>query len=488
MTGHTRRDIRYGIAWIAGIATGLLVIGLIMVPPVIGVADNGDFGRVLTVSGLRVLHPELSYDELYFNYAYSRFGYGAHMAGGYVSTHVILIALAGWIGRLVNGEVFDIRVLGAGYAALFAMAVALLVRHLPSASSRKGTFMLTAGSAVVILFVFGDIGYTAYFQSFFGEPYAYIAMLLMLAAALSLSAAAEPNGKLLALFAAAAIAVATSKIQNAPLGFAFALLAWRMTGLRSDRRWQRQVWTVVGVLIVISALMIVVAPNRLKHTNLYQSIFYGVLKDSPNVARDMKELGIPDKYAALAGTNYFQKDTVIPQSDPVLHREVLERLSHRDIVAYYLRHPSRFVQKLDKAAANAMYIRPAYLGNYDPSAGKPPRTLSDTFNGWSRFKTETMPRRAWMYVALFLAYCAALAWIWAKAASRRIRLGAETLFVVALAGIFSWIIPLIGDGEADLGKHLFMFNVCFDMMGISAVIGIAYVVIKLAERRLGIKV
>jgi hypothetical protein len=34
-----------------------------------------------------------------------------------------------------------------------------------------------------------------------------------------------------------------------------------------------------------------------------------------------------------------------------------------------------------------------------------------------------------------------------------------------------------------LGKHLFMFNVCFDMMGVSAVVGAAYGLVKLVERR-----
>ncbi len=104
-----------------------------------------------------------------------------------------------------------------------------------------------------------------------------------------------------------------------------------MRSLRPDDKWKRQIWLGVGVLIAASALMVVAAPDRLKNTNLYQSIFYGVLKDSPNVARDMEELGIPAKYSVLAGTNYFQKDTAIPQKDPVLQREVLEKLSHKDI-------------------------------------------------------------------------------------------------------------------------------------------------------------
>ncbi|MFC4600496.1 hypothetical protein [Cohnella hongkongensis] len=477
------RDIRVRVAVFAGIAAGMLLIGLIMIPPVIGLADSGDFGRVLGVSGLRVLHPEQSYEELYFNYAHSYFGYGDFTLGGYVSTHVLFVAAAGWIGRLIDGSVFDIRILGACYAAFYIWAIALFVRHSPRMKGQAKTLCMAAVLAGALLFVFSDIGYAAYFQSFFGEPYALIAMLLLVASAFALASSEEPSGRMFALFVAAALAVATSKIQNAPLGFVFALLAWRMIRLRKDRRWQRQVWTGVAVLLVGSALMLVAAPDRLKHVNLYQSIFFGVLRDTPHLERDMAELGIPEKYKALAGTNYFQKDTAIPQNDPVLHREVLQQLSHKDIAIYYLKHPSRFMQKLDRAAENAMYIRPYYLGNYDASAGKPPGAISHSFGGWSEFKVYAMPRSAIGYFLIFLAYAITLAAIWRSSRSGAWRLRVETLSVVAVAGAFSCVVPLVGDGEADLGKHLFMFNVCFDMMVVSVIAGAFYGAMKLAERQ-----
>jgi hypothetical protein len=477
------KDIRKITALLFGTAAAVLILCIIMVPSVVGVADSGDFARVLGVTGLKVLNPNETYDQRYFHYAHQHFGYGGYTTGGYISTHVILVAIAGLIGRVINGEVFDIRVLGVCYSLLFIGAITLLVRNAPQMDSRRNTLIVTAVMGLSLLFVFGDIGYIAYFQSFFGEPYALIGMLLMVATAVAIASTNKPTGKMLLLFVIAALAVATSKIQNAPLGFAFALLAWRMLSLRSDIRWRRQVWTCVGVLVIGSALMIVAAPDRLKNTNLYQSIFYGVLKDSPNIAQDMKELGIPEKYAVLAGTNYFQKDTAIPQKDAVLRKEVLEKLSHRDIAFYYLRHPARFIQKLERAAANAMFIRPYYLGNYDQSVGKPPGTIAYKFSGWSQWKVQHMTRTFGGYLGFYVLYLAALGMLWWRTRSQSLRLFTETMAVVALASVFACAIPLIGDGEADLGKHLFMFNVCFDMMVISVVMGVVYGLMKLFERR-----
>jgi hypothetical protein len=475
-------DCRTVVAWVTGVVASVLIICLTMVSPVVGLADSGDFGRVLGGSGLAVLHPQETYEQLYFKYAHQHFGYGGFTLGGYVSSHVLLVALAGGIGRILNGDAFDIRVLGVVYSILFVWALVLLVSHAPKLRSRMGTLLIAILLAACLLFVFGDIGYLAYFQSFFGEPYALVATLMMVASAMALASTAKPTGKLLLVFIIAALAVATSKIQNAPLGFAFAILAWRMSGLRTDMKWKRQAWTGVAVLIIGSTLMIVAAPDRLKHTNLYQSIFFGVLKNSPNVAQDMKDLGIPEKYAVLAGTNYFQKDTAIPQKDPVLRQEVLERLSHKDIAVYYLTHPSRFMQKLDRAAENSMFIRPYYLGNYDQSAGKPPGTISYAYSGWSQWKLDHMPKNSVAYMVLFLAYFAGLGTLWRRNASKKLRLAIETLAVIALAAVFACVVPLIGDGEADLGKHLFMFNVCFDMMGISIVTGAFYGLAKLLGR------
>lgn len=477
------RDIRRTIAWIVGIGSAILIVALIMIPPVLGVADSGDYARVLVGAGIAPLDPNESYHDRYFGYAHSLYGYGGYLFGGYFSTHVLLVMVAGWIGRIFSAEHFDIRVLGACYTALYVWAVTLLIKHAPKAHSHNATLAVTLTLAFCIVVVFGDIGYVVYFQSFFGEPYAFIATLLTVGAVVALLTSDRPSGALFALFVGAALALATSKIQNAPIGFAFAALAWRMLQLRDDRRWRKQVWTGAALLVVCSALMIVVAPDRLKHTNLYQSIFYGVLKDTPRLSADMKELGIPEKYAANAGTNYFQKDTAIPQGDPTLHREVLEKLSHKDIALYYARHPSRFIQKLEVAADNAVYIRPGYLGNYDQSEGKQWRALSYTYSAWSQWKEEHMPRQLAVFAVFYALYYLLLAAIWLRTQSRKLRLGLETMAIVGVAGLFAVFVAIIGDGEADMGKHLFMFNVCFDLMVVSVVTGIAYVIAKLVESR-----
>lgn len=476
-------DIRRHMAWAAVLAVFLLAGWLLFTPPVVGVADNGDFSRLMRIAGFRYLDDHETYEERYFHYAHQYFGYKSNWGPSYVTSQVLFLAAVGRVARLFQPDMFDIRWLGAAYTPLFAAAVYLLVRHAPAVPGRKAVSALTAAAiGLMILFVFGDIGYLAYFQSFYGEPYAFAGMLLAASAALAAATKERPPSGLLLIYFAAAFAVVTSKVQYAPLGLIFAALAWRLFAHRAENRRRRHALAGIAVLLTGTAVMLAV-PNGLKHINLYQSVFFGILKDSPDLARDMRELGIPERYAALAGTNYFQKDAAIPQDDPGLRRDVLERLSHADVIRYYLRHPDRFVQKLEKAAASAHFIRPYYLGNYDRSAGKPPRALATKFSAWSTWKARHMPGNLMFFAGGFLMYFMALAVWWIRTNSRRMRLALETMLAVALAGAFSFVIPVLGDGEADLAKHLFMFNVCFDMMVVSAAAALICGIARLAARR-----
>lgn len=54
-----------------------------------------------------------------------------------------------------------------------------------------------------------------------------------------------------------------------------------------------------------------------------------------------------------------------------------------------------------------------------------------------------------------------------------------------IIGIIQFIIPVICDGEADLSKHLFLFNVCFDIMFIYMVVWLIDSVFASFKRILG---
>ncbi|MNL77763.1 hypothetical protein D3C87_2040060 [compost metagenome] len=53
--------------------------------------------------------------------------------------------------------------------------------------------------------------------------------------------------------------------------------------------------------------------------------------------------------------------------------------------------------------------------------------------------------------------------------------------LLGLIGLFSFLVPIMGDGRADIGKHLFLFNVSFDMMAVVMFGWLVHKLVRLAQ-------
>lgn len=464
--------------WLYVAATIIVAIVLLFAGPFIGVADNGDFLRIMGTAGLHYYDAAESYEDRFFGYAHALFAYDEFLRGFYPSTQIILVVAARFMGRLWNGEAFDIRVLAAIYTALLLVAGYVVIR-----AGKTEDRIAASVLALLMVFAFADVAYLAYFNSLFGEPVSFVSMLLVIGLGLMLVKSKRPSVTLLVLFYAAVLFLTCSKTQNAPIGIGFALLGLRFIALDREKRLRKLIIGLSVFTMLASVTMYAAAPKDFRQINIYQTVFFGILNESPDVEGDLNELGLPQRLSVLAGTNYFQSGTAIPQNDPSLQADFYDRISHFDVLWFYVRHPGRLVQKMEFASENGMSIRPYYLGNYEKSEGRDRGALSYRFSGWSEFKNQYMPHRLWFIVLFFAAYMAAALLEWQRAASARGRIRAELFLLLALTGIFAFLIPILGDGQADIGKHLFLFNVIFDMMFVAAVVWVVWNVRRLLGRR-----
>jgi len=463
-----KKLMRSEIALVA--AAVIILTSILMLQPVIGVADNGDFNRIMTAGGIEY-GPDETHQDKYFGYFHQTYSYYAMAWGGYVSSQIPFAVLAGLVGRLMNGDFFDIRVLGFLNSVMYLAALYVWMRYNKSGSQLRNGLAVAAGA-----FVFLDIGYIAYFNSFFGEAVTLIFMLLAFGFALAVAGTERPSIRMLLLFYIASFLLTCTKLQNAPIGIVLIGLGLCFWRLSKERAWRRTILIGSASLLAAAAIMYVAAPKELKHINLYQTIFYGILKDSPDTEKALRQLGLPEELKVLAGTNYFQGDTAIKQDDPLLYEHVYNRLGHTDVLLYYMKNPLRFVQKLERGAENGMTIRPYYLGSYDQSAGKPYGAVAFTYSGWSEFKRHSLPNALWFVTLIYVLYFAGAIYEYVRHREAGSRIRALIFGSIGLIGLFGFAVPLLGDGEADLGKHLFLFNVCFDMM---LVIGVLYIAGKL---------
>jgi len=466
----------------AGIVLGILSC-ILFIRPITGVADNGDFARVMNSTGLQYITNSAS--DRYFGYVNRLYKTGFIMpfGGGYISTELPIVLLAVFISRtFLDAGLFDIRFLGAVYTLVFTAAVFLIVRCVRKRSGFSG-----AVAAIALVLVFCDTGYISYFNSLYGEPVSSVFLLLLAGSALFLVSREKPPIWALVLFGISAMIFAGAKIQNSPAGIVAALLLLRAVRLRKDTLWKRVSFLLAVSVVVVSALCYTGVSNDIKICNKYQTVFYGILRGSPDPERDLGELGLDPSLAVLAGTNYFMEEYPVDIRMPEFKEMISTKVNHFKILSFYLRHPARLLGKLEYAADNGFKLNQG-VGNFEKYPGIEYKQVTKAFSFWSSFKQNVLPHSLLFLAVTYLAAVLAVVYEYVRRRGTPERFIIESAGFILLTGMMQFVLPIIGDGDADLSKHLYLFNVSFDLLFVT---GLTYLSAKIVgaaryvrERRL----
>ncbi len=374
---------------LALIAAGILY--QVLVPPVVGLADNGDFRRIMDQTGLA--HPTGEPYNKPFQFIDLRFVVGEPHApdAGYVSSELIFLNAALMLNKLASiaftDGIFDLRLLGALHAVAL-LAGLLLV--LGATRSLPGLPRWIVG--LLLLLVFTDAGYVAYLNSLYREPAALVFLTMTVACALLYIRAPKANlGLLLAYFLAAAL-FACAKPQYILHGFllaAFGVLLSRRWGWRSYHRWASL--GVAAVVCLIATGVYVAQPAPLREVNLYNQVFSDLLPHSPAPEDNLADLGLDRDLVRLAETDAFNEEA--PINDPQFREQFFGQVSYGSLLEFYATHPGRFVGMLNRAAGQTFSLRPENLGNFEEASGAPPGAKSQTFALWSSVR-ESFPSKS----------------------------------------------------------------------------------------------
>jgi hypothetical protein len=173
-------------------------------------------------------------------------------------------------------------------------------------------------------------------------------------------------------------------------------------------------------------------------------------------------------------------------------------------MVFFLRHPARLWDLSCRCAKSTFIMRVPYLGNferstvaqvrYDPvklghdvleydnrGSGYPYRLpdafRSQTFDFWSSFKEDHLPK-AWWFLGICLL--ANLAAIGAKRrlfdASWRQRLITDAHLCLVVCAVLQYGVAIVGEAERDIVKHLFLFNLLCDVCFVFVAAYVLYIV------------
>ena len=446
--------------WIvaAAVAAAAVVLAAqLLVAPVQGLADNGDYQRVMGYAGFE--HSTDVYAERYFSFlrtAYRVLPIG-FARNGYLSSETVLALAARFASPAAwRGGPFDIRALAAVHIVLFLLALGLGL-----AACRDLAVPARCVAAALVVFFFTDVGYAGPFNSFYSQT-ASLLFLLLLAAltATAIERGRLAGGLLAAYFLAAALFVA-SKPQEAVQAPVLALLGLRLSGFRFSGGWRKPAAVLALALCVFGFWYGRRTPRALQAAALYQVLFYETLPHSPTPQADMAELGLDPAWIRFSGTDAFQPDT--PLEDAAFREPFLSSTGYARIVRFYLAHPARLAERARRASPKIWSLRPSY-GNLERSEQHPARTLTTRFAAWSRARLALFRHFPISALGLLLAGNAAFALATWRRASARGRLPREAVLAAAVMSATAFCVCLLTNAPPDFSRVFYVAEALCDLL------------------------
>lgn len=446
----------------------VIIIGSITLffRPIIGMSDNGDFYRIISTNDVYQLNPNDK--DLFNGYFYKDYGiyrYNNEANTNFISTQSIFIKAAVSISQFLKKDyILDIRYMSWMFLITEAFGIYLIVKALTNSFDNYKHKLIIAATTI---FIFCDTAYLAYYNSFYGEALNISFFLLSIGILLYAIEFNKINKLYILMFGIASFIFFGSKQQLAPIGILIAIVIVRM-GFENKEKSTRILSLCLSIFFVGSSLFFYKAiTGDFKYINRYHSMNRGVLLYELNPDKVMKYFNINTQYSLLQETTFYDEITLINLYDEELLDEYYEKFSTGKVLAYYISHPKEFAKVLKMAFNNAYSIRPQAMGNYEKIENKPSYAKSYNFALYSVLKSKIFTNNIILSVITVVIYLYSLVvryikeW---KIRNQKSILKEEVYFYIFLVGLSQILISTVGAGDADLAKHVFMYNMSFDLI------------------------
>jgi len=485
-------------ALIASLICAAVIVVVLYVPQPVGLANNGDFLRVIETNGITYVNGDPGKDRFAVDYTmtfrgdttikkflsifvgdYGTYRYVTSQSVPVIASKLLNVAWDRLTGRPASH--YSIIWLGLIYTAAFVWALYLILSFVWRRFGRR----MFVFAALAGLFVFCDQGYLLYFNSFYGEAMQYSSTFLAIGLFLRLC---EPRaGRRLGAYLpyyAAVLLMTASKYAYAPAGALFGLLPlalWR----GPDFKKRLAVGGAVLAIAWAAALTLYFTPRWIERDTNFDAVFAGVLKYSSTPAQDLAELGLDPGLAVLQGREAYQDGYPVDVTGPAFDAQFYDKISKGKILEFYLRRPGRLWQAMKIEASWSKAIRPGYLANYQNPAA--PDAQSRRFSLWETVRGKIGVSNIWVTLGVFgltlgVIVFESAARIRKRRADMKIQRQAgekpaaraeadagdwglaALLAAVLLSAGYNFVIPYISNGICDIAKHMFGFIALYDLM------------------------
>lgn len=468
---------------IFGVLAAVVALLVLFVPRPIGLADNGDEGRLPCHLGLI---PNYVWGQTqYMNSANFRWKPGAPPDGlncGARSSAIVPLRVAAAMSRLLPGRpALDTRVAGVLQSLSFGVAIGLIVAGLP----RRRRLRVVGG--ILLVAVCSDVAYLTYFSTAYAEPTGFVAFLATVGL---IMIGWRPDGRRGPLWVGATVLAASTvviaKPQYAALAVVFAVaigLAHRSAARRSLTR--ALALGGAALVLVVGVVSIRSNPSQFRRINLYNAYFTELLGHSPDPAADLAEFGLPPSWRKLAGTNYFDRPRTVQSK---AFSRFYDDVGYGTLTRFYAEHPSRTLHLVARGLLDGADPRVPYLGMFPYSRAHPERERTCRWCPISALGRLARPLTPVGGPLLWIgAVSVAVVELRGRRSSGPQRRGpvrdpelAVGILVTAASSLLLFATSVIGDG-VEITKHLYLAQGAFVLMSVLTIVTVAD---RIAEQRI----
>ncbi|MBY7026598.1 MULTISPECIES: hypothetical protein [Clostridium] len=459
------------------IIASLSIISFILFKyPHMGVADQGDFDRVMNASGISLLDSDKNnpnfvrfYDYIVTDYTISNFF--KTITGSIVGSSIgLLILILSIPCKLFNNNIFRTEYLAISYSIIYILSITMILKYLNIKNSLKLTFI-----GILSLFVLFDGNYIIWFNSFYGEPMMLCSLLLLIFSILyyiNYKYVKKNNHKIMSKIVYILLATFLflgSKMQVVTaVPFLMILLLKIILDNKKCLSKKNFVSLIITLCIVMTYPLIFNAFNgSISNDTQYNSVFYGVLNGSKTPKQDLIDLGLNPDMASEAGKHsYLDPDKYvkyIPRTE-ITNEEFYSKMSNSKLAKFYLTHPVRLIQGMQYTASKAFYTS-TVLGKTSIDYSTEPTIKFSRFTSWSDFRENYLPKNLLFIISTFLLIFIYTFYLYIRNKNNEeLKNKVFLIWTIMFIAAIQFPMPFVGNGRADTAKQLFLFNFIFDLL------------------------
>jgi len=173
--------------YIGFIVFAVAIIAIVLFKyPQPGVADQGDYDRIMVTSGLTLLDSDINNPDFirFYDYTVTDYKISSNIANFFLtiigSSLGYLILIISRICKIFGQEVFKTQYLAIVYSMVYIFSLSTIFKNLNLKGKFKNIFL-----GCLLLFVFLDGNYLRWFNTLYGEPMMIASLLLLIAVFLS---------------------------------------------------------------------------------------------------------------------------------------------------------------------------------------------------------------------------------------------------------------------------------------------------------------